>query len=217
MKPIFLVLFLAGPLLAQSTQGRFTFKFNNPHLDPASYTLTVDETGKGNFHSQPGPASQTNEGPLPAEDREIHLSPALTSQIFTTARQMHFFAMNCEDGKGKIAFQGNKTLSYEGTDGRGSCEFNWSKDVHIQKLADQLIAVATTLSIGRRLEAEHQYDRLSLDEELAALAGMVENGQAAEVSNIANVLQSIVDDTSIVERARRRARALLTGEKVAHR
>lgn len=217
MKRYLLFLFIAGPLLAQPSQGQFTFKFNNPRLDPASYTLTVGENGKGHFHSEPGPSMQTNEAPLPAEDRDVQLSSSLTTQIFSTAREMHFFAMTCEDGKGKIAFQGTKTLAYEGPDGKGSCEFNWSKDPHIQKLADQLIAVATTLSIGRRLEAEHQYDRLGLDEDLAGLARMVESGQAAEVSNIANTLQAIVDDTSVVERARRRARALLNGEKLPHR
>lgn len=215
MKHLAWIVIFAGPLLfAQASQGQFTFKFNNPQLDPASYSMTVNEKGEGHFHSEPGTNTSSKESPLPAEDRNIHLSPALTSQIFTTAREVHFFAISCEDGKGKIAFQGNKTLAYEGPDGHGSCEFNWSKDPRIQKLADQLIAVASTLNVGQRLESKHQYDRLALDEELQSLNRMVANGQAAELSNISETLQSIINDPSIVGRARRIAKALLNGEKL---
>lgn len=217
MKRLLVFLFAAAPILAQQTQGQFTFKYNNPRLDPGSYTLTVGEAGEGHFHSEPGTAVQTNEVLLPPSDRNIHLSPALTTQIFSTARQMHFFAMSCEDGKGKIAFQGTKTLVYEGQDGHGSCEFNWSKDPHIQKLAEQMIAVATTLTAGRRLEEEHLHDRLGLDQELENLSRMVANGQAAEISNISDTLQSIAEDEAVISRVRRQAKALLGGEKVSSR
>jgi hypothetical protein len=216
VKRLFVVfLLLAAPVLAQQTQGKLTFKYTNSQLDPASYTLTVNEDGDGYFHSEPGSAAQANEDIHSSTDRKIHLSQALTSQIFLTARQMHFFAMSCEDSKAKIAYQGMKTLTYEGPDGHGSCEFNWSKDIHIQKLADQMMAVATTLTVGHRLESEHRYDRLGLDEELENLTRMVANGQAAELSNIADTLREIADDESVVSRARRRARALLGGEKVS--
>jgi hypothetical protein len=221
VKRLFLILFFAAaPVWAQQTQARLTFKYSNPQLDPASYILILNEDGSGSYHSESAGAAQNNtngsdDDEHSASDRKVHLSQALTTQAFSTARLTHFFAMPCQDSNAKIAFQGIKTLTYEGADGHGSCEFNWSRDVHIQKLADQMIAVATTLMIGRRLESEHRYDRLSLDEELESLTRMAANGQAAELSNIADTLQAIADDESVVSRARRRARALLGGEKVS--
>jgi hypothetical protein len=222
VKRLFLILFFAAaPVLAQQTQARLTFKYSNPQLDPASYILIVNEDGSGSFHSESAVAAQnsssngSNDDEHPSSDRKVHLSQVLTSEAFSTARLMHFFTMPCEDGKAKIAYQGIKTLIYEGADGHGSCEFNWSRDVHIQRLADQMIAVATTLTIGRRLESEHRYDRLGLDEELENLTRLALNGQAVELSNIADTLQAIADDESVVSRARRRARALLGGEKVS--
>lgn len=215
MKRFLLVLLMATPMLAQQTQAQFTFKYNNPRLSPASYTLVVHEDGEGHFHSEPGTVTDYNQIQLPALDRDVKLSSALTSQIFSTARQQHFFAISCEDGKGKIAFQGTKTLLYEGRDGHGSCEFNWSKTIPIQKLAEQLIAVANTLTIGNRLESEHEHDRLGLDAELESLSRQLGNGQAAEISNISKTLEAIVNDEAVMARARRRAKALLEDEKTA--
>jgi hypothetical protein len=70
-------------------------------------------------------------------------------------------------------------------------------------------AIAATLEEGRRLELQHEHGRLSLDAELETLEGMVQNGQAAELGNIAPLLVAIVKDDAVLERAQKRARHLL--------
>jgi hypothetical protein len=59
------------------------------------------------------------------------------------------------------------------------------------------------------LELQHEHGRLSLDAELETLEGMVQNGQAAELGNIAPLLVAIVKDDAVLERAQKRARHLL--------
>jgi hypothetical protein len=49
-----------------------------------------------------------------------------------------------------------------------------------------------------------------LDAELETLENMVQNGQAAELGNIAPILIAIVKDDSVLERAQKRARHLLS-------
>lgn len=216
MKKWLLALFLvSASLYAQKAPGRFTFKYEHPRLDPSSYVISVSETGAAHFHSEPKPpSSPTDVQSLPV-DKDIQLAPALLSDIFQSARDLNFFAGPCEDGGGKIAFQGTKTFIYEGEDGHGSCSFNWSKEVRIQRISDQLIAIATTIHLGIRLEAFHRYDRLGLDAELQTLSHLLSNGQAAGVVNIAPVLQSIFEDDAVIERARKRAQAILEKEKAS--
>jgi hypothetical protein len=77
------------------------------------------------------------------------------------------------------------------------------------KLADDLIAVAFTLEIGRRLAVEHEHNRLSLDAELEELQDAAVAGRAQEIQNIAPQLEAIAGDEKVLERARSRARQLL--------
>ena len=148
---------------------------------------------------------------MPAEpqDRPIHISKALRQSMFATARKNKLFAISCDDGGKNIAFQGNKTLAYEGPEGQGSCMYNWSKNAQINKLTDQFESVATTLEEGSRLERQYEHGRLSLDTEMEALEQMVHEGRAIEVENIAPILEKLASDEAILQRVQRRARALL--------
>jgi hypothetical protein len=210
--------FLVAPnaldVAAQSTasaQVRFTYV--NPKLQPQKYVLTVEENGDGRFRSEgTGPSSNDSESmPAGAQDRPIHISKALRETIFATARKNKLFTVACEDGGKNIAFQGTKTLEFEGPEGKGSCTYNWSKISTIDKLTDQLEAVAATLEEGSRLQRQYEHGRLSLDSELELLTQMAHDGRAIELENIAPVLQTIAGDDAVLQRAQRRARALLQG------
>lgn len=189
------------------------FEYENKQLQPAKYSFVIDESGAGHFHSQPGdppPADTPSYQALAeAQDRPVQLSKPVVEQIFSTARAERFFAIKCEDGKDKIAFQGTKQLSYQGPDGSGSCTYNWSKSAPIQKLTVTFESIAFTLEEGRRLAVEHKHDRLALDQELGVLLDAVKEGRALEVQSIQPVLMEIAEDETVLERARQRARKLL--------
>jgi hypothetical protein len=215
--PSFLVLALfAAPVLALAqtapTLGaaHIVFTFEHPQLQPSQYTITIDETGAGRFASKPGPVSDPTDGVFPtALDRSILLDDKLRAELFAYARSHSFFATRCTTTKTSLAFTGNKTLAYTGPDGSGSCTFVWAEDPTLQRLTDQLGSVAFTLEEGRRLDLEVRHDRLGLDAELANLQDAVKDNRASDLPNIADQLHTIADDQQVMDRARKRAQALL--------
>ena len=146
-------------------------------------------------------------------DRPIHISKALRDTMFAAARKNKLFAFSCDDGGKNVAFQGTKTLEYEGPEGKGSCMYNWSKNAQIDKLTDQFEAMAATLDEGSKLEREYEHGRLSLDSEMETLEQMVHDGRAIELENIAPMLQTLAGDEAVLQRVQRRARAMLQGAK----
>lgn len=190
------------------------FKFENPHLQPAKFQITLHPDGTGHFISQVGTAPPPDIADLPPEgqERDITVSEGIRKQMFLVAVKEHGFATKCEAGGSKVAFQGTKTLVYEGPELKGACTYNYSSDQKLQWLTTQLLGIATTLEEGRRLSVEHTHGRLTLDAELETLATLVKDGEATEVENIAPVLQAIVTDENVMTRARRRAQALLDSD-----
>jgi hypothetical protein len=203
------------PLFAQTpapAAPRIVFTFEHPQLQPSRYTIAIDETGAGRFTSQPGPASSDpSDGVFPAPvDRPILLDDALRADLFRYARSHNFFATHCASSQTALAFTGNKTLAYTGPDGSGSCTFVWAGDPTLQRISDQLAAVAFTIEEGRRLDVEVRHDRLGLDAELETLQDAFKDHRASDLSNIADELHAIADNQQVMDRARKRALALLS-------
>lgn len=192
--------------------GRIVYTFDQPELQPPHYTITISENGLGRFVSKAGPppADGSTDDVYPAPmDREIRLDPALLADLFRYARAHQYFNEDCNK-RGRLAFTGNKTMTYVGPDGRGSCGFIWAADAELQQLSDKLNAVAFTLEIGRRLDVEMHHYPLGLDAELASLETALQERQASDLPNIAPELQQIAADQDVMDRVRRRATALLS-------
>ena len=209
------LLVLGGPrLTAQGgTQAQIRFTYENPKLQPPKYVITVAEDGSGHFKSEAGGPTDDQSLASEPQDRPIHISQAVRESMFATARKHKLFAISCDDGGKNIAFQGSKTLEYEGPEGKGSCMYNWSKNAQIDKLTDQFEAIAATLDEGAKLQREYEHGRLSLDAEIQVLDQLVHDQRAIEVENIAPTLQTLAGDEAVLQRVQRRARALLQGAK----
>jgi hypothetical protein len=148
-------------------------EFSNPGLTPPRWTLVVHPDGSGHFRSERSAAAAENQQPAdspkleaPDQDRDIRLSATFARRVFQTARKHKWFNEECESHM-NVAFQGLKKLSYAGPEGKGSCEFNYSRDKEIEALGDSLAAVAATILEGARLEKLLLHDRLGLDERLS--------------------------------------------------
>jgi hypothetical protein len=198
-----------------SPVAQIHFTYENPKLQPSKYVLIVGEDGSGHFRSEGSGAAPNDGQSMPAEpqDRPIHISKELRDAMFSAARKNKLFANSCDDGGKKVAFQGTKTLEYEGPEGKGSCMYNWSKNSQISKITDQLEAVAATLDEGSKLQRQYEHGRLSLDSEMELLEQMVHDGRAIEVENIAPILQTLAGDERVLQRVQRRAQALLQDAK----
>lgn len=202
---------LAGALTASGEGGPvFQMDYSNPGLVPSQWTLELHPDGSGHFHSARGKGSRLDGQVIEAPDidRDFQLSAEFAAHVFQIAQQKKRFQIGCESHL-KVAFQGIKKLSYRGPDGQGACEFNYSKDREIQSLGDRLVSVANTIVEGARLQALLQHDPLGLDRELEVLTESATDGQLEEIGCIRDILDRLAGDPAVMERVRRRARALL--------
>jgi len=211
MKALVLALVAAAfALLLHGEEGPvFRIDFSNPGLTPSQWTLEFRPDGNGHFHSVRGAVPQDFKVPEPPNiNRDIQVSAKFAERAFAVAHRHKLFNSGCESHL-KVAFQGTKKLTYTGPEGQGSCEFNYSRDVEIQSLGDSLVAVATTIIEGARLEALLQHDPLGLDQEIQNVQEAAGDGRAQQISSIRDILERLSEDPAVMERVRKRARALL--------
>ncbi len=200
---------LSIPALGES-EPLVQVEFSNPGLVPARWTIEVHPDGSAHFRSERGNAARGEGQGIepPDQDRDFQMTANFANRIFQVARRKKLFGVQCESHM-KVAFQGTKKFTYSGPDGKGTCEFNYSKDNEIESLGDDLVSVANTLVEGARLQSLLQHDRLGLDKETEVLAESAADGRALQIGSIRDILERLADDDSVLERVRRRARALL--------
>jgi hypothetical protein len=202
---------LAGQLHAASAAGPVVqVDFSNPELSPPQWTLVLHADGSGHFRSQMGstPKAGLKEIEAPNVDRDIQLSKEFAGRVFAAAQSHKWFNVSCESHL-KVAFEGWKTFTYGGPLGQGSCTFNYSRDKELQSLGESMQAVAETILEGSRLEVLLQHDRLGLDQEMEFFTEAVQDGRAQQVCAIRDILERLAQDDDVLERVRKRARALL--------
>ena len=153
----------AAPVSGSSptTQPEVSFQFERPGLAVPRFTLSVREDGSGTYKADEAPVSG-GAGMAPTAgrhvDQAIALSKPTVETIFKTARELDHFNIECASKLKNIANTGNKTLSYSGADGRGSCTYNYSENKSVSSLTDTFLAIAFTLDTGRRLDFLHRFD-----------------------------------------------------------
>jgi hypothetical protein len=204
------LLFMAQTQSTKGADSTIQVDFSNPGLSPSQWTMTFQPDGTGHFRSQMGrpPDGGLHVIDTPSIDRDFRVSQAFSKQIFEAAARHKWFNETCESHM-KVAFQGWKTFTYTGPQGRGACTFNYSKDKEIEEMGESIEAVAQTLVEGARLELLLQHDRLGLDAEMEFLTDAAEDGRAQQLIAIREILQRLAEDDAVLERVRKRARALL--------
>ncbi len=184
------------PAAAWAQGAVVTFTFDNPALQPPHYVITVPEQGPGRYEGA-------------ADSRALTIPDAQKARLFALARKNKLFATPCANSHGNLAFTGNKTFAFQGPEGGGSCTFNYAKDAKLGQAADELIAVATTLEEGRKLEVLLAHDKLGLNAEVDILSEEQSSGRALALGNIAPVLQRIAADPDVLNHTRSSVEALL--------
>lgn len=191
----------------EKTDAVITFQLERPGVPVPSYTFTVHEDGRGSYAAT-YPAAGYSTGPetvtLP-----LHLRGATTAALFQKVRSTDHLRGGCESRAKNIANTGMKTLTYTGPDGTAGCTFNYTENKVVSSVTEMFLGMAYTLDSGRMLQRKQRFDHLGLDREMNLLVDGVRDGKALEVANIAPVLQSLADDTALMERVRSRAAKLL--------
>ncbi|MGB8030938.1 MAG: hypothetical protein WCF30_14900 [Terracidiphilus sp.] len=197
-----------APVAAIAPDSVVQVDFSDPELSPPQWTLVLLPDGSGHFRSHMGPKTGMYVIEAPNVDRDIQVSKEFAGRAFETAKRHKWFNAQCESHL-KVAFQGWKTLTYNGSAGHGSCTFNYSRDKEIQSLGESMQAVAQTILEGARLEVLLQHDRLGLDQEMEFLTEEFQDGRAQEVYAIRDILERLAGDDEVLERVRKRAQTLL--------
>jgi hypothetical protein len=202
-----------APVSIPATTPEVTFKFDRVGLPVPHFTLRIHENGAGTYQADQAdiPATPTSMRGQAAQhvDRPINLTPSTVTKIFKAARELNHFNIECASKAKNIADTGTKTLTYAGSDGGGSCVYNYSENKSVQSLTDIFLGIAATLDEARKLQFLHRYDRLGLDAEINSFADEVKDGRAIELGTISPTLAAIADDTAVIQRVRLRAAKML--------
>jgi hypothetical protein len=199
---------------ASGAIARVTFQLDQEGAMVPRFTLAIEENGRVSYAAEQVVPAGAREGinATPAtqhvEQRAV-LTQATTTRIFELARASDRFNIACEALAKKVADLGRKTLSYSGPGGDGSCVYNFSEVKSVATLTQLLRGMAMTLDLARKLEFDHRFDRLGLDEDTSVLVDAIAEGRAVEVNMIAPTLHSIAEDTEVLDRVRARATNLL--------
>jgi hypothetical protein len=200
---------LSGVLLAQVTTNdvaSVTFTLDFPDSDPSHYSIAVNTAGHAKFES----AEKTDpKGQDQNYESDFEVSPGNRDRIFEWAKQARYFEGKVDAGNSKLAFTGEKTLSYQDGQRSFTARYNYSNLEPVRELTTLFQNIEGTLDYGRRLAYLHKYQKLALDDELKRMVAQARQNELSEVQGVTPVLQAIVDDPSVMNMARARAKELI--------
>jgi len=203
----------SGRAVSQATPGAgapsaatVTFSLDFPGSDPPRYSIAVDANGHATYEC-------TAKVPDSSEEQtyrtEFTVTPGNRERIFEWAKQAKYFAGQVDSGNHKLAFTGEKVLSYEDGPRSFTARYNFSNLEPVRQLTELFQNMAGTLDYGRRLAYYHRYQKLALDDELKRMEAQAKNNELSEIQGVAPVLREILQDTSVINVVRARAKELI--------
>lgn len=202
---------LAGGFVAnaenQGASPSVSFALDFPNSNPSHYEITITKDGRGSYNSN-GQLSSESE-PADPVVLQFAVSDKVRDQVFDLAQRSHYFAGNIDSGRKNLANTGAKTLTYKDGEHNSSATYNYSLIVPVQQLTDIFQSLSTTLEFGRRLTYFHKYQKLALDAELKNMQEMQRDKTLGDVQVIAQTLNDIANDKTVMNVSRSRAMRLL--------
>jgi hypothetical protein len=183
-----------------------TFTLDFPQSTPEHYSMAVDATGHARYECAGKVAEDAEELVYRVE---FEVSGGNRERIFEWAKQARYFGGKIDADNHRVAFTGTKILSYQDGQRSFSARYNYSSLAAVQQLTALFQNMAATLEYGRRLAYFHRYQKLALDEELKRMEAQAKDGELTEIQGVAPVLREIVEDTSVINVVRARAKELI--------
>jgi hypothetical protein len=202
------LLWLAAFAQAQTqSQATLTFTLDFPGSQPNHYSVRVQSDGKGEYESRSQLSNDATD-----EDSfkyEFTVSPATRQKMFELAAKAGYFHKDLDSHRKNMAFTGKKTLAYQDPERSGESSYNYSSVPGVQELTSLFQNFSATLEFGHRLEYDHRYQKLALEEEMKRLEETAHSNMVIELAAIAPVLEQIVADSSVINVTRARAQRVL--------
>ena len=199
-----------------------TFTLDFPTSQPEHYSIRVPSEGSAHYQSSGRLTADSNDTDSHDSDSQNNDSQsndsfdmdfAVTSEtrqrIFDLAAKAGYFQKDVDSHHKGLAFTGKKTLSYKDAQRSGESTYNYSSNPAVQELSDLMQSLSATLEFGHRLQYDHRYQKLALDDELKRMEEMARSNQLIEVAAIQPILNQIIADQSVMNVTRARAQRLL--------
>jgi hypothetical protein len=192
----------------QAQQGFLTVGYEQTFhgSEPEHYIISITSDCHGTYQSEQNLAEDSFHF-------DFMMAPANCAKIFDLAKQANYFQGKIDSKKKNIASTGIKTLSYKDSERNTRATYNYSLMPAIQEVTRVFQSLGAMMEFGRRLEYDHRYQKLALDEDLKRIEDSSGVNGLEDISAIAAVLQKIIDDPSLMNVVRARAQRILAGAK----
>lgn len=206
-----LCLLVVSPLLAESQTAPapavVTFTLDFPTSQPEHYSIRVQSDGSARYQSSGRLSADSDE--TDSFDLGFTVAAETRQKIFALAAKAGYFQKDVDSHHKGMAFTGKKTLTYQDARRSGEATYNYSSNPAVGDLTSLMQNLSATLEFGHRLQYDHHYQKLALDEELKRMEEMARDNQLAEVTAIQPILDEIIADPLVINVTRARAQRLL--------
>jgi hypothetical protein len=182
----------------------FTIDF--PASQPERYSVRIQSDGSAHYQSSGRLSAESDE--TDSFDLDFTISPEMRQKVFDLAAKAGYFKKDVDSHR-NLAFTGKKTLSYKDAKRSGESTYNYSTIPAVQELTSLMQSLSGTLEFGHRLDYDHRFQKLALDEELKRMEDLAHTNELVEIAAIQTVLDRIVADQSVLNVTRARAQRLL--------
>jgi hypothetical protein len=218
-RPLQLVcLLIFSSLLTYSQSGApaaVTFSLDFPTSQPEHYSIRVQSDGAAHYQSSGRLSADSDE--TDSFDFAFPIAAETRVKIFGLAAKAGYFQKDVDSHHKGLAFTGKKTLGYKDAKRTGESTFNYSSNNAVQELTGLMQGLSATLEFGHRLQYDHHYQKLALDEELKHMEEMSRANQIIEVTAVQPILDEIIADQTVINVTRARAQRLLDRAALADR
>jgi hypothetical protein len=189
-----------------------TFTIDFPTSQPEHYSIRVQSDGLARYQSsgrRSPDSDETDSHENDSFDLDFTIAAETRQKIFELAAKAGYFQKDVDSHHKDLAFTGKKTLAYKDARRSGESTYNYSLKPAVQDMTSLMQSLSATLEFGHRLQYDHQYQKLALDEELKRMEGLARNNELIEVAAIQPILDEIIADQSVLNVTRARAQRLL--------
>ena len=184
-----------------------TFTIDFPTSQPEHYSIRVQSDGLARYQSSGRRSPDSDE--TDSFDLDFTVATETRQRIFELAAKAGYFQKDVDSHHKDLAFTGKKTLAYKDARRSGEATYNYSPKPAVQDMTSLMQSLSATLEFGHRLQYDHQYQKLALDEELKSMENLARNNELIEVAAIQPILDQIIADQAVINVTRARAQRLL--------
>jgi len=193
-----LVAFAVSSCAAAAGTAKLTFTKSFPGSVPAYVCIDIDRSG-GVSYKESAKDQQPVIARLPETD---------AAALFTMAQGLDYFKLPIESGL-KVANTGKKTFRYEDENGKATeATFNYSTNQTAQQLLDRFEQIAESERAYSELDRTMRYDKLGVNDALAAVESLWIRKQLAVPQQFIPLLTRITTHESFMHLVRDRAARL---------